>query len=217
MIIAIDGPAGCGKSTIARILAKTTGFFYLDTGAIYRALTLKVIEEKLDIADESALIKKIEDTSLEIKNTQEGLVKVIMDGRDVTAKIRLPQVNQLVPDLSRIKKIRDIVLVWQRDMVKDNNVVLEGRDIATVVFPNAEYKFYLDASFSERVRRRDNDLKQSGQEMNLNDVEAELKRRDFIDSTRKYAPLKKAAEAIYIDTTKMTIEEVVNKILKEIR
>ena len=211
MIIAIDGPAGSGKSTVARILAHKLGFLYNDTGAMYRALTLKAIEEKIDIKDTTGLIEMANNSRIDLMNNPDGSLKIILDGKDVTGLIREPRITQWVSDIAKIKGIRQIMLGLQRKLGKERDSVLDGRDIGTVVFPDADKKFYIDADFKERVRRRYKELKELGQTITLEEVEKDLRNRDTIDSTREFAPLKKAADAIYIDTTDMTIEEVVEK------
>jgi cytidylate kinase len=217
MIIAIDGPAGSGKSTVARILAHKLGFLYIDTGAMYRALTLKAIEEKIDIKDTTGLIEMANNSRIDLMNNPDGSIKIILDGRDVTGLIREPRITQWVSDIAKIKGIRQIMLGLQRKLGKERDSVLDGRDIGTVVFPDADKKFYIDADFKERVRRRYKELKELCQIITLEEVEKDLRNRDTIDSTREFAPLKKAADAIYIDTTDMTIEEVVNEVLKIIQ
>jgi len=217
MIIAIDGPAGAGKSTVARILAKELGFLYIDTGAMYRALTLRVLEENIDIKDAMRIILTAKDTNIGLKHAPDASFKIFLDGREVTKDIRQPRITKFVSDIAKIKGVREVMLGLQRKLGSENNAVLDGRDIGTVVFPNAEKKFYIDADFKERVKRRYEELKGLGQDVSLNDVEADLRNRDTIDSTREFAPLKKADDAIYIDTTRMTIEEVVEKTLSYIR
>lgn len=217
MIIAIDGPAGAGKSTVARLCAKELGFVYLDTGAIYRALTLKALDRNIDFQDEAALIRMSEDAPIAISNNQDGSVKILLDAEDVSQRIREPGVTQYVSVLARIKGVRDQMLSLQRSIGSQNDSVVDGRDIGTVVFPKADKKFYLDAEFAERVNRRFKELNQAGSSITLEEVESDLNNRDHIDSTRSYAPLKKADDAVYIDTTKMSIEEVVNAILKIVR
>jgi cytidylate kinase len=216
MIIAIDGPAGAGKSTVACCVARRLGFIYLDTGAIYRALTLKALDKKMDLKDESGVVQMSKDTQLDVSNNKDGSIKVIMDGEDVSQKIRLTEVTQYVSDLAKIKGVRDQMLKLQRCIGRKNDSVLDGRDIGTVVFPDADRKFYLDAEFNQRVKRRFKELKEAGRGVTFEEVESDLKNRDNIDSTRKIAPLKKADDAIYIDTTDMTIEEVIKKILSYI-
>ncbi len=217
MIIAIDGPAGAGKSTIAKLLAKKLGFLYIDTGAMYRALTLKTIEHNIPATNEEAVISMAKDTSLELTNELNGTIKVFLDGIDVSAAIREMRITKLVSDISRIPGVRDILVQLQRKMGRQKNSILDGRDIATVVFPDADKKFYLDAAPGERARRRHKELQEMGKNVTLDDVQNDLINRDTIDSTRKVAPLKKADDAVYIDTTNMSIDEVVDTLLKAIK
>jgi len=213
MIIAVDGPAGAGKSTASRLLAKKLGFLYIDTGAMYRALTLKAIRKNLDVNDAACIIAMARNTLVDLKNEHDGAVKVLLDNNDVTSLIRQPGITQLVSDIARIKEVREVMLEVQRRLGRDRDSVLDGRDIGTVVFPDADKKFYIDADSDERVRRRYKELKESGQDISLKDVQADLRNRDTIDSTRECAPLKKAEDAIYVDTTKMSIEKVVDTLL----
>ena len=216
MIIAIDGPAGAGKSTVARIIAKELGFLYIDTGAMYRALTLKALERKINAKDIPALIEMSRSTNIDLNNNQDSSLKILLDGRDVSSPIRQPRITRLVSDIAKIKGVREIMLGLQRKFGKLRDSVLDGRDIGTVVFPDADKKFYIDAEFSVRVRRRYKELKELNQDVTLKDIEKDLRNRDNIDSTREFAPLKKADDAIYIDTTNMAIEEVVQTILEHI-
>lgn len=216
MIIAIDGPAGAGKSTVAKKVSERLGFLYIDTGSMYRALTLKVIEAKIDIEDTARIIELARSTGIDLKNSQNGSLRIFLDGQDVTLKIRQPHITRLVSDIAKIKGIRQIMLGLQRRLGSLRDSVLEGRDIGTIVFPDAQKKFYIDAQFQERVKRRYEELKEMGHNVSFADVEEDLRKRDAIDSSREFAPLKKADDAIYIDTTDMTIDEVVNTLLKDI-
>lgn len=216
MIIAIDGPAGAGKSTIARNLAKKLRFLYIDTGAMYRALTLKIINNKIDANNKKAIYEIAKNTSIGLKNKDDFSISVSLDGADVSNEIRHPKVTKLVSDIAKIKEVREVMVELQRKLGKSGNCVLDGRDIGTVVFPDADKKFYLDADFKERVNRRFKELVQMGQKISPGEVEADLSNRDTIDSTRKIAPLKKADDAIYIDTTNMTIEEVIEAVFNKI-
>jgi len=217
MIIAIDGPAGAGKSTVAKILAKELDFLYIDTGAMYRALTLKVIEQNLDIQDTPRLIEMARNTNIDLMNNKDGSLKIFLDSRDVAGLIRQPRITKLVSDIAKIKQVREVMLKIQRKLGKQADSVLDGRDIGTVVFPDADKKFYIDAKFEERVRRRYQELRELDQDITLKDVECDLINRDTIDSSREFAPLKKADNAIYVDTTDMGIDEVVEILLKYIR
>ena len=216
MIIAIDGPAGAGKSTIARLIAQKMGFLYIDTGAMYRALTLKVIDKGIDTKDAGKIIELAKNTSIDLINKPDGSLKVSLDGKDVSQEIREPRVTKFVSDVAKIKEVREIMVLLQRKLGESRDACLDGRDIGTVVFPDADYKFYLDAHFSERVNRRHKELKGMGRDIAWTDVEGDLGNRDTIDSTREHGPLKRADDAIFIDTTQLSINEVVEKVLKEI-
>ena len=214
MIIAIDGPAGAGKSTVAKILAKKLGFLYIDTGAMYRALTLKVLDNNVPVNDESRIIELASKMSIDLRNNTDGSLSVNLDDRDVSLAIRAPRITQLVSDLAKIKEVRQILVKLQRDLGQRGDCVLDGRDIGTVVFPQAQKKFFIDASADVRVNRRFKELKGLGQNVAENDVAKDLANRDKIDSTREISPLRKAEDAIYIDTTNLSIEQVVEKMLE---
>ncbi len=217
MIIAIDGPAGAGKSTVAREIAQKLGFLYIDTGAMYRALTLKILESKVDMEDIPKIVQVAHDTQIEFTANKEGSLKVLLDGRDVSRLIREARITKVVSEIARIREVRQVMVGLQRSFGAKASCVLDGRDIGTVVFPDADKKFYIDADLSERVRRRFNELKGLAQNIVLGEVEHDLRNRDTIDSTRSVAPLKRAPDAVYIDTTAMTIEQVVEEVLRHIR
>jgi len=217
MIIAIDGPAGAGKSTVAKLTAHKLGFLYIDTGAMYRALTLKALEHKTDLKDNLALIELTKNTNIDLKNTADGSLIVFLDEKDVSKDIRQPIITKFVSDIAKIKGVREVMLGVQRRLGKKRDSVLDGRDIGTIVFPEADRKFYIDAQFNERVNRRYKELIGLGQLVTVKDIEADLRNRDTIDSTREFAPLKKAEDAIYIDTTDMSITEVVETLLGYIK
>jgi len=214
MIVAIDGPAGAGKSTVAKILAKRLGFLYIDTGAMYRALTLKVLENNIDISDERKINQLALKIDIDLRNNPDGALSVFVDGKDVSLDIRKPQITQFVSDVSKIKGVRQVLVKLQRELGQRGNCVLEGRDIGTVVFPHAQKKFFIDASAQVRANRRFKELKGLNQNVAENDVARDLSNRDKIDSTREVSPLRKAEGAIYIDTTELTIEGVVEKMLE---
>jgi len=218
MIIAIDGPAGAGKSTVAKILAKKLGFLYLDTGAMYRALTLKALESKINISDSAKLAELAQKTSIDLIPGKDNSLTVLLDGKDVSLAIREPRITKHVSDVAKIKEVRQVLLGLQRKLGSSRNSILDGRDIGTMVFPGAEKKFFIDAKIDERVNRRYKDL----QDLNIQGVSKEqvagdLNNRDTIDSTREFAPLKKADDAIYIDTTNLSIDEVVQAMLNHIQ
>jgi len=214
MIIAIDGPAGAGKSTVAKILAKRLGFLYVDTGAMYRALTLKALENGADITDVSKISELAGKIKIDLRNNTDGSLSVFLDDKNVSLEIREPRVSKFVSDVAKIKEVRQVMVCLQREFGKRRNCILDGRDIGTVVFPFAEKKFYIDASSNERTNRRYKELKEMGQDIVVEDVEKDLANRDNIDSTRKVGPLKQAEDAIYIDTTNLSIEQVVDKMLE---
>lgn len=215
MIIAIDGPAGSGKSTVARMLAKRLGFTYLDTGAMYRAFTWKAMQKDINLRDENALCQLMNQTSIEFWSKDENLY-VFVDGVDVTEEIRLPSVTNNVHYISDIQGIRHRMVELQRKFASEGNIVAEGRDMGTVVFPQAEKKFFLDAEIEERARRRYGEFKPSDNKVSYADVVKDMEIRDRRDTTRNNSPLMKSADAIYINTTKLTIEDVLDLMLKEI-
>lgn len=218
MIVAIDGPAGAGKSTIAKLIAKKLGFLYIDTGAMYRAVTLKAIEKGADPKDPRQAIRFARNSDIALINRKNRGLKVLLDGKDVSAEIRQPIVTRYVSDIAKVRGVRLVMLKLQRKLGKSGDCVMDGRDIGTIVFPDAKMKFYLDADFRERVSRRYKEMKAAGiPKVTLKSVSADLKNRDNIDSTRKFAPLKMAKDAIYLDTTNMEIAEVVSTLQKIIR
>ena len=211
-VIAIDGPAGSGKSTVSKIIAKKMGIMYLDTGAMYRALTLKAMRQDIDLGDEKALTKLAHSTSMNLSE-ESGALKVFLDGEDVTAFIRTPELTNNVKYIARVPGVRKEMVRLQRAIGEKSGAVLEGRDIGTVVFPDADFKFYLDASLEERTRRRHKELIESGQKVRLEDIKKDVFVRDESDIKRDVGALKKADDAMFVDTTDLSIEGVVEKIL----
>ena len=216
LTITIDGPAGSGKSTIAKLVASRLNCLYIDTGATYRAITWKVLRENIDLKDEEALVRLAQRTEILLKKVGDSL-EVYVDGQDVTGEIRIPEVTNNVFYLARLAGVRERMVNLQRGMREEGGVVVEGRDIGTVVFPRADYKFYLDATPGERARRRFEELRSEGHKVELKEVGEEIKARDGEDKGRRIAPLKIAEGAIVIDSTEMRIEEEVESILKHIR
>jgi len=212
MILAIDGPAASGKSTVARAAAKELGFVYLDTGAMYRALTLKAIEKGTDPADLESLAELANTTEIAFKE-EHNKQRVIVDGLDVTEAIRGQIVTKNVSAVSKAASLRKVMVEKQRSFAHGHNVVVEGRDIGTVVFPNAEIKIYLNASLPERAGRRRLELAAKGQPIGAGDMEKEIGKRDEIDSTRAESPLQKANDAVEIDTTGKTVNQVTEEVV----
>jgi len=212
ILIAIDGPAGSGKSTTAKLVAQKLGYIYLDTGAMYRAITLKVLISGVDPSDEEEIVRLTEKSSISFDDNG-GKVRVILDGSDVTEKIRAEEITKTVSLISSYPGVRKILVEKQREIGSRKGCVVDGRDIGTVVFPHADLKFFMVADIMERARRRQAELSESGTELPIVQVVNELKVRDMKDSTREASPLKKADDAIEIDTTNLTIEEQVAKIL----
>ena len=214
IVIAIDGPSGSGKSTVGRRLAERLGYRYIDTGAMYRVAALKTKELSIDINDEDNLARACSD--MEILFVQEGDgVKTFCNGQDVSEAIREPEISALASEISTIKAVRDILVDMQRRMGTGGGVVVEGRDIGTVVFSQAELKFFLDSTPEERGRRRFKELMEKGIWVSLEETVAEMRRRDQRDRRRKLSPLQKAEDALVINSTHMTIDEVVEKMLEE--
>jgi CMP/dCMP kinase len=216
LIIAIDGPSAAGKSTLAKRLAKELGFTYLDTGAMYRALALKVLRERIDIGNEKMLAEIIGRTAIDLREDK-GKLHVLLDGEDVSELIRTPEVSQMASKASALKTVRQWMLVLQRALGQRGDVVAEGRDIGTVVFPDAEVKIYLDASAQERARRRVEELRRSGRQVSLDETLREMGERDKRDSERDLAPLRKAADAMAIDSSALDAEALAQKVMQEIR
>jgi len=210
MVIAIDGLAASGKSTVAKAVAKKMGYEYVDTGAMYRALTWKALEEKVDIFDEEALVRLAKLTRIYFSDGG----RIFVDGVDVSEEIRSPRVNNAVSIVSRVPDVRRTMVKQQRAAAKGKNVVVEGRDIGTVVFPEAEVKIFLTAVPRERARRRKVELEGKGHRMDVISVEREIISRDRIDSTRPAGPLLRAPDAHVIDTTDKDAGQVVEEVLK---
>ena len=215
IIVAIDGPAGAGKSTVSRLVARRLGIPYINTGAMYRAMGIKAKKLGIPFTDNPELRKMIEGTSLEFIWDGEK-ERVFMDGEDVTELLYTPEAGKAASDISTIPMVREALVSLQRKIGSEKGGVLEGRDIGTVVFPDADFKFFLTASVEERAKRRWKELKERGLDVSLEEIIKDVEYRDRQDSTREVAPLKKAEDAVEIDTTNLNIEEVVNKILNYI-
>ena len=216
MIIAIDGPAASGKSTSAKLLAKELGYLYLDTGAMYRCIAFSILENKIDISNQGSLTKFLKNFEIDLKKTNNNL-SFFVNGKNVTNKIRKSDVSQKVSEVSAIPIIREYMVRIQRSFTKNNSCVMEGRDIGTVVFPDAEFKFFFIASDEVRAKRRQLELESLGEKKSLVNLMHEIKKRDKFDSERGHSPLRKAFNAIEVDTTNMTIDEQVNFMLSKIK
>ena len=215
MVIAIDGPAGSGKSTTAKIVAKKLGYIHLNTGAMYRAIALKCIKSKIFPDDISSLKKMLNDTMFSfggIKSTT-----LFIDDNPINADIASLKVTKLVTKISTISFVREKLVKFQRDMVKGKNVVMEGRDIGTIVFPNADYKFFLIADIVTRAKRRKVQLDEQNKDISIEKLVSDIKSRDISDESRKHSPLKQAKDAFVIDGTDLTLEDQVNCIIDKIK
>lgn len=211
--IAIDGPAGAGKSTVAKRVAEELSIEYIDTGAMYRALTLKVLRLGLDPKNKIDVIKLLENTAIDFKNNH-----IYLDGINVDKEIRENQINNNVSFIAKIKEVRDGMVKIQQDLAKTKSVVMDGRDISDVVLPGAKYKFFITASVEERAKRRFKELVQNGnKDLTLEQIKDEIENRDKIDSTREIAPLKQSIDSYKIDTTDKSVEDSVSKIISMVR
>jgi len=217
LIIAIDGPSAVGKSTIGKLIAQELGYLYIDTGAIYRAITWKVIQKNIDLNNEglvSDLVSKIHISIKKMNLKFKNYYLIFIDGEDVTEEIRNPKIDQNVSLIAKLPKVRKQLIDMQRNLAKNGCIVMEGRDIGSIILPYADIKLYFSASEEERIKRRYQELNERGHKISYKEVKEQILRRDVIDSNRKYAPLTKTEDAILIDTTNKTIEEVKNEILK---
>ncbi len=211
MNIAIDGPAGAGKSTIAKILAARLGILYLDTGAMYRAVGYKAIKSGVSVSDLAAVENMLKNTTVDVR-VEDGVQHVYLDGEDVSGVIRTPEVSRAASDISALPPVRHAMVDLQRIIAAKQDTVLDGRDVGTFVLPNAEHKFFLTASVEERAKRRYKELVGRGENCDFEKIRKDIETRDYNDSHRELAPLKKADDAIEVDTTFMTIEEVADKL-----
>lgn len=214
IVIAIDGPAGSGKSTTAKLTAEKLNYLHLDTGAMYRTLTLKIINDKIDVDDEELVYESVKDSNVTF-NKEGSVTKVLLDGNDVTEAIRNSEVTNNVSAISSYKKVRDKLVEEQRRMCEDGGVVLEGRDIGTVVAPNADLKIYMIADIEERVKRRQKEFVGKGTNIEYEKLVSDIIERDNKDSKRKESPLRKADDAVVLDTSNLTIDEQVDFIVKK--
>ena len=212
-VVAIDGPSGSGKGTITKLVGEKLGLVNIDTGATYRCVALATINKGYKLEEESKIVSLLDEMNIEFKKI-ENEEKVFLNGKDVTKEIRSKEVNKIVSQVSHIPEIRENMVDFQRKIAEGKNVIMEGRDIGTNVFPNADVKIYLDATPEERAKRRMKQNEEKGIESNYEEILENIKFRDHNDKTSNVAPLKKAEDAIYVDTSNLTIEEVTKKIIE---
>ena len=205
-VVAIDGPAGSGKGTVANILAKNCNLTYIDTGAMYRAIAYKTLQNNIDISEEDKIVELAKNSKIDFSDG-----KTYLDGQDVSKEIRTMEVTKIVSPISSIVALREILVEEQRKMAASKDVIMEGRDITTVVLPNANFKFYLDATIEERANRRFKEMQEKNIDATYEEILENISKRDYNDMNKKVGSLKKADDAIYIDSTNLTIEEVVKK------
>lgn len=210
-VVAIDGPSGTGKSTTAKLLAKRLNYLYIDSGAMYRAVTYSVLQNKIPVTDIAAIIEHTKGLDIVLEDE-----KVMLNGEDISAPVRGVQVTSNVSTISAIKEVREMLVAKQREYAQTNSVVMDGRDIGTVVFPYAQYKYFLICDLKTRAARRQQDFRDLGLEIATNKIVMELRKRDDIDTKREESPLRKADDAVEVDTTNMIIEEQVECIYRKI-
>lgn len=209
--VAIDGPAGAGKSTISKIVAKNIGYVYVDTGSLYRAISYYMENNSIDANDENAVISSLDKINITLKaDTVEQLV--YLNGEDVTKKLHTPSISKVTATVAAIPKVREFLFALQKDVTKTNNIIMDGRDIGTVVLPNADLKIYLTASAEQRAKRRQKEFIESGKEFNFEEVLAQIVQRDNQDMSRELSPLKQADDAILVDTSDIDLEQSIKKI-----
>ena len=213
MIIAIDGPSGSGKSTTARLLARHLNITHLDTGAMYRVVTWGIRKENIDINDISGIISFLKKTNISYKNANE----IFLDGKLVSTEIRKKDITSNVSAVSALHEVREYLVDIQRKLGKKIDCVIEGRDIGSVVFPKADFKFFLTADLDVRSMRRKNELKKMGEDLSIDEIKASIQKRDLIDSSREFSPLKRPEDSIEIDSTDLTIDEQIGQIIKIIK
>lgn len=214
--VAIDGPAGAGKSTIAKAVAEKMGFIYVDTGALYRAIGYFVASNGGDTKEENEILPMLLEMNVELKY-ENGVQKVFVNDSDVSEKIRTPEMSMNASNVSAVSEVRTFLLDLQKDIAKKNNVIMDGRDIGTVVLPNANVKIFLTASPQIRAKRRYDELTQKGQKVNLDEILKDIIARDYQDSNREIAPLKQADGAFLVDTSNLTLKESIDYLEKTIK
>ena len=208
-VVAIDGPGGAGKSTIAKLLAKKLNYLHLDTGAMYRAVTLAALNNNIDFSDKDKLVELAQ--SIDITFDKKG--EIYLNGKNVSEKIRTAAVNNYVSQTAAVKGVRKVLVKKQQQLAQNNKVVMDGRDIATVVLPEAAHKFFLTASLEERARRRYQEVRSKKKKADFEEIKNSIARRDKLDSERKHSPLKKAEDAVLVDTTDLSIDQVLDHMI----
>ena len=214
--IALDGPGGAGKSTVAKRVAARKGIIYVDTGAMYRRIALFMLRNDVDVSDINAVQPLLSKVDIQIR-FEDGTQKIILNGEDVSTRIRENRVSLAASTVSRHKEVRSFLLDTQRNLAKQNSVIMDGRDIGTVVLPDAQVKIYLTADVEERAKRRFKELQEKGQEVSFDELLDEIKLRDYQDMNRDVAPLRQADDAVLLDTTDLDFDQVVEKVLEIIR
>lgn len=209
--VAIDGPAGAGKSTIAKLVAKEKGYIYVDTGAMYRGLAIHFLKKGIDPENKEAVAKACQDAEVTI-GYENGIQQIYLNGENVTEMLRTEEVGNMASKTSAIPEVREKLLDLQRSLAREKDVIMDGRDIGTNILPNADVKIYLTASVETRARRRYDELKEKGTDCSLDEIARDIRERDERDMTREIAPLKKAEDAILVDSSDMTIQQVVDEI-----
>ena len=211
LVVAIDGPAGAGKSTVAKLAAKELGYTYIDTGAMYRAVAWKTLQQKADVTD-ALILDVARDIDVRLAY-QDGVTQVFVDGQDITGEIRTPEVSHIVSQVAALGPVREKMVDLQRRMATEGGVLMDGRDIATHVLPDADVKIFLTASIEERAQRRWKEMKEKGYDMSLEELQKDIAARDKADSEREISPLVQADDATLLDTTGLSIDGVVARIL----
>lgn len=211
--IAIDGPAGAGKSTIAKAVSRELGYVYIDTGAMYRTVGLYCLMNGISITDEQAVVDRIKDIDISIAYDDEGVQQVFLNGENVSTKIRTQEVGDAASTVSQYQPVRDKLVSLQQKLASTTSVVMDGRDIGSKVLPNADTKIYLTASVKERARRRANELREKGETCEIKDVEKEIEERDYRDMHRENSPLVQVPDAVLVDSSELTIDETIDAIL----
>ena len=215
--VAIDGPSGAGKSTIARAAAKALGFIYVDTGALYRAIGYYIVKQGINTKDEQAVSQQLINIDISLKYDNKGKQQVILNNIDVSEYIRTPEISMAASNVSAIPKVREFLLDLQRNIAKNNNVIMDGRDIATVILPHADVKIFLTASAEKRAHRRYLELLEKGENVTEQEVLEDVKKRDYQDSHREIAPLMPSGTSIIVDTSELTLDESINTIIKIVK